>query len=106
MPPAPVRVPSQKLLARGCRVSQSVANDKSDNEMILGTVQSSPGICLIAEENPRKPQLGDRIMKRLCDQPASNGVSFLHMRLVGSHSTSGREKEGIKHCDLAFTLLI
>ena len=27
---------------------------------------------------------------------ASNGVPFLQMRSVGSHSTSGREKEGIK----------
>ena len=27
---------------------------------------------------------------------ASNEVPFLQMRLVGSHSTSGREKEGIK----------
>ena len=46
----------------------SVANDKGGNEMILGTVYRSPGICLTAEENPRKPQLGDRLMKELCDQ--------------------------------------
>ena len=31
--------------------------------MILGVVHRSPGICLTAEENPRKPQLGDRLMK-------------------------------------------
>ena len=37
----------------------SVTNDKGDNEMILGAVHRSPGICLTAEENPRKPQLGD-----------------------------------------------
>ena len=37
----------------------SVANDKGDNEMILGAVHRSPGICLTAKENPRKPQLGD-----------------------------------------------
>ena len=30
----------------------SVANDKGDNEMILGNVHRSPGICLIAEETP------------------------------------------------------
>ena len=35
----------------------SVANDKGDNEMILGAVHRSPGICLTAEENPRKSQL-------------------------------------------------
>ena len=35
--------------------------------MILRAVHRSPGICLTAEENPRKPQLGDRLMKGLCD---------------------------------------
>ena len=29
----------------------SVANNKGDNEMILGAVDISPGICLTAEEN-------------------------------------------------------
>ena len=43
----------------------SVANDKDDNEMILGAVYRSLGICLIAEENPRKPQLGEGLMKGL-----------------------------------------
>ena len=38
---------------------------KDDNEMILGAVHRSPGIC---QENPRKPQLGDRLMKELCNQ--------------------------------------
>ena len=49
----------------------SVANDKGDNEMILGAVHRSLGIFLIVEENSRKPQLGDRLMKRLCDQSSS-----------------------------------
>jgi hypothetical protein len=35
--------------------------------MILGAVLRSPGIYLTAEENPRKPQLGDRLMKGLCE---------------------------------------
>ena len=65
VPPAPIRVPSQRPLAPSVT---SVANDKSDNEMILGAVHRSPGICLTAENNPRKPQLGDRLMKGLCDQ--------------------------------------
>ena len=39
-----------------------------DNEMIWGAVHRYPGICLTAEENPRKLQLGDRLMKGLCDQ--------------------------------------
>ena len=63
VPPAPVRVPSQKLLAPSVASVTSVANDKGDNEMILGAVHRSPGICLTAEENPRKPQLGDLINK-------------------------------------------
>ena len=64
VPPAPVRVPSQKPLAPSVA---SVTNDKGDNEMILGAVHRSSGIYLTAEENPRKPQL-DRLMKGLCDQ--------------------------------------
>ena len=64
VPPAPVRVPGQRPLAPSVA---SIANDKGDNEMILGAVNRSPGICLIAEETPRKPQLGDRLMKGLYD---------------------------------------
>ena len=65
---APVRVSSQRLLAPSVASVTSVANDKGDNEIILGAVHRSPGICLTAEKNPRKPQLGDRLMKELCDQ--------------------------------------
>jgi hypothetical protein len=56
----------------------SVANDNGDNEIIPGVVHRSPGICLTAEENPRKPQLGDRQMKGLCDQllPQMESLSF------------------------------
>ena len=60
VPPAPVRVPSQRLLAPSVA---SVGIDKGDNEIILGAVHRSPGICLTAEENPRKPHLGDRLIK-------------------------------------------
>ena len=59
VPAAPVRVPSQRSLAPSVASVTSVANDKVDNEMILGAVHRSPGICLTAEENPKKPQLGD-----------------------------------------------
>ena len=67
VPQAPVRVRSQRPLA------PSVASVRllvmiGDNEMIPGAMHKSPGICLTAEENPRKPQLGDRLMKGLCDQ--------------------------------------
>ena len=75
----------------------SVANDKDDNEMILGAVERSRGICLTAEECPRKSQLGDRLMKGAVRPViASNGVSFLQMRSVGSHSRSGTDNEGKK----------
>ena len=66
--PASVRVPNQRPLAPSVALLTSVVNDKGDNEMILGTVHRSPGICLTAEENPIKPQLGDRRMKGLCNQ--------------------------------------
>ena len=65
--PAPVRVASQWPLTPSVKSVMSVANNKGDNEMILGAVHRSPGICLTAEENPRKPQLEDRLMKVLCD---------------------------------------
>ena len=51
VPPVPVRVPSQRPLAPSVTPVTSVANDKGDNEMILGAVHRSPSICLTAEEN-------------------------------------------------------
>ena len=65
VPPIPVRVPSQRPLVPSVA---SVANDTDDNGMILGAVHRSPGICLTAEETPRKYQLGDRLIKGLCEQ--------------------------------------
>ena len=53
VPPAFVRVPSQRPLAPSVASVTSVTNDKVDNEMILGAVHRSPGICLTAKENPR-----------------------------------------------------
>ena len=50
VPPAPVRVPSQRPLAPSVASVTSIANDKDDDEMILGAVHRSPGICLTAEE--------------------------------------------------------
>ena len=76
VPPAPVRHPSQRPLAPSI-ASVTVTNDKGDNEMIPGAVHRSPGICLTAEENPGKPQLGDRLMKVVQLVIVSNGVPFL-----------------------------
>ena len=61
--------------------------------MILGDVHRSLGICLTAEENPRKTSARRSSMKAVGSVIASNGVPYLQMRSVGSHSTSGREKE-------------
>jgi hypothetical protein len=55
VPLAPVRVLSQRSLAPSVESVKSVANDKDDNEMILGAVHRSPGIYLTSEENPRNP---------------------------------------------------
>ena len=51
-----------KMWKRDASVT-SVANDKGDNEMIPGAVHRCPDISLTAEENPGKPQLGNRLMK-------------------------------------------
>ena len=61
-------VPSQRPLAPSVASVTSVANDKNNNEMILGAVHRSSGTYLTAEENSKKPQLGDRLMKGLWDQ--------------------------------------
>ena len=37
--------------------------DKDDNEIIPEVVHRSPGIYLMADENPEKPQLGDCLTK-------------------------------------------
>jgi hypothetical protein len=63
-----IAIPSQRPLASSVASVKSVAIDKGDNEMIRGAEHRSPGICLTPEENPRKPQLGDRLLKGLCDQ--------------------------------------
>ena len=100
VPPAPVRVPSQRLLVQSVT---SVANDKGDNEIIRGPVHNSPDISLTTEENPRKPQLGDRLMKGLCDQSSPQMESLFHqMRSVRSYSTSRREKEANKEMTASY----
>jgi hypothetical protein len=58
-------VPSQRPFAPSV---SSVTNDKGDDETISGTVHRSSGLYLTAEENPRKPQLGDFLMKELYDK--------------------------------------
>ena len=71
VPPAPVGFLTKGHLPRLSR--RQSANNKSDNEMILGSVHKSPEICLTAEENPGKPLLEDRLMKAVRPVIASNG---------------------------------
>ena len=78
------------------RQSRLSANDKGYIEMTLGAVIRYTGICLKAEEIPGKRQLGDRLMKDVRPFIASNGVSYLKMRSVGS--LSRREKVGCWNC--------
>ena len=52
----------------------------------------SPGICLTAEENLGKSQLGDSLMKSVWPVIASNGFPSLQMWSIGWHSKPGREK--------------
>ena len=74
VPPTPVRVSSQRPLA----LSRRSLMIKVIIKIILGAVHRSPNICLIAEENPKQPQLGDHLMKRLCDQssPQMGSLSY------------------------------
>ena len=70
------------------------AIEKGDDEMIPGAVHRFPGICLTAEENPGKPQLGERLKKALRSVIASNRVPYIQVRSLGSHSTLVKDKEG------------
>ena len=58
------------------------------NEVKLGTINKSSGIYLMAEENPKKLQLGYQMMV-MWPVITSKGVPYLHMTSLGSHSTQG-----------------
>ena len=106
-PWAPVRVPSQRPLAPSVASATSVANDKGDNEMILGAMHSSPGICLTAEENPRKPQPGDRLMKGLCGQssPQMGLLSSKGGRWDRTARQEGRRKDIRKEQEIDVSII-
>jgi hypothetical protein len=59
-----------------------------------------PGIYLMVHENSGKPRLRNRLMKVVRPVFATNGIPYLQMRSVESHSTSDRKKaekeEGMK----------
>ena len=68
--------------------SRLSANDKGDNEMISWAVHRSPGICWTNTSARRSS------MKAVQPVIVSDGVPYLQMRSVGSHSTPGMEMEG------------
>ena len=96
VPPAPVRVPIQRPLAQSVASLTSVANDTDDNEMILGGCEQISWHLRYSRGNPQKTSA-----RRPSDEGvvrpviASNGVHSHQMRSVGSHSTSGSQKDGV-----------
>ena len=76
VPPAPVRIPSQRPLTPSVTSVAFVTNDMGDIEIIPGAMHRSAGISLTAEETPGKLQLEDRLMMGLCDQ-SSPEMGFL-----------------------------
>ena len=58
--------------------------------MILGAVHRSPGCGNPQKTSARRPSDEGAVRPVI----GSNGFPFLQMRSIGSHSTSGREKEG------------
>ena len=84
MPAAPARVPSQRSLALSAASVTSVANDKGDNEIILGgRAQISwhlpYSLGKPQKTSARRPSDGGPVRPVI----ASNGVPFLQMRSVG-----------------------
>ena len=75
-------------------MSRLSASDEGDNEVKPGTVLRSRSICFMTEVDPGIRQLGERLLKATRPVLVSNGVRYLQIKSVGSHSTSGRENEG------------
>ena len=64
-------------------------------------VHRSPGICLTAEQNPRKPQLGDHLMKGLCNHRLKWGPFPLNeVSRIAQYIRKGEGKDrvGINIC--------
>ena len=87
VPPAPDRVPDQRPLAPSVMSVTSDANDKGDNEMISSHLLYSGGKSRKA--STRIPSDEGAVRTVI----ASNGVPYLQMRSVRSHSASGKEKK-------------
>ena len=59
-----------------CHLTRLSASGKGDNEVKLGAVHRSPGICFKAYKNIRKSQLGNGMMKTTRPVIAWNGVAY------------------------------
>ena len=68
MPPALFPLLSQRLLAPSVTTFVTVAYYKGNNKMIPGALHRSRGISIANVENPGKRQVGDSLLKGLCDQ--------------------------------------
>ena len=55
------------------------------------TVYRSPGIYLKADKNHDKPQLGDRLIKAVQSVISFNGVPYLQITSLATHSMSRKE---------------
>ena len=94
VPPPTVWVPSQMPLAPSFASVMLVANDKGDNEMILGLCTDLLVFALqLRKTSARRPSDEGAVWPVI----ASNGVPFLQMRSVGLRSTSGRMNIGIEY---------
>jgi hypothetical protein len=61
--------------------------------MISGAVHRSSGIYFMVEENSGKCQLGDCLTKAVRPFIVSNGIPYLEITSIGSHSRPGRENK-------------
>ena len=94
VPQASVLVPSQRQLTPSVTLVSLSTDDKGDNEMKPEAANRSPGIYLTGEEKSRKTSAWRPSMKTVDLFIASNGDSCPQMSSVGSHSSSGRQKQG------------
>ena len=84
---------AKEHLPRVSSHSRLSVNDMDDNEMIPGAVHRAPGIQLRLRKVPEICSQ-ETVCRRLQLVIASNGVAYVQTRSVGTHITSGREKEG------------
>ena len=106
VPPAPVQVPNRRPLAQSVASVTLVANDKDIMKWSWDCAQISwhlPYSWGIPQKTSARRSSDEGVVQPVI---ASNGVPFLQMRSVGSHSTSGWEMEGKKERTNSLPVLI